>query len=65
MKLYLAESGGLWGAYFRKGVKDMKIHLVPNTQMLTDSSDYGFAASVFRRANILQSFYYCDKFTED
>lgn len=43
----------------------MKIHLVPNTQMLPDNSDKGFAASVFKRANILQSFYYCDKFTED
>lgn len=42
----------------------MKIHLVPNTQMLPDNSDYNFAASVFRRANILQSFYYCDSFTE-
>ena len=38
VKLYLAESGGIWGAYFKDN--DFKI------------------------ANILQSFYYCNDFTE-
>ena len=42
----------------------MRIHLVPNTQMLKDNSDHAFAASVFREAYILQSFVYCDDFTE-
>lgn len=40
MNLYLAESGGVWGAYF-KGNGDS-----------------------FKGANILQSFYYCNDFTE-
>lgn len=64
MKIFLAESGGLWAAYFKGRGEQMKIHLVPNTQMLPENCDYNFAASIFSRANILQSFYYCDSFTE-
>lgn len=44
----------------------MKIHLVPNTQMLGNGEGEGAvnAVDVFKGVNILQSFYYCDSFTE-
>ena len=51
MNLYLAESGGLWGAYFKKG-DDTDAHLAT------------IGGNVFSGTNILQSFYYCNEFTE-
>ena len=41
MNLYLAESGGVWGAYFK-----------------------GEKGELFKGTNILQSFFYCNDFTE-
>lgn len=41
----------------------MRIYLVPNTQML-DKDGMVDATAVFSSANILQSFHYCDNFTE-
>lgn len=42
MNLYLAESGGVWGAYFKDRPE----------------------SDLFAGTNILQSFYYCNNFTE-
>lgn len=58
MILYLAESGGMWAAYFAKerGKTDGSI---PCQAHSATSS-----ASAFSGTNILQSFYYCDEFTE-
>ena len=62
MKIYLAEGGSLF-QMISKGGECMNIYPVPNTQILDKEGNINPAA-VFRNANILQSFYYCDKFTE-
>lgn len=65
MNLYLAESGGLWGAYFRTKSKggegdENLLRLAPSQEIGS-----GIDGEIFRGANILQSFYYADAFTEN
>lgn len=57
MNLYLAESGGLWGAYFKKG-DDTDECILSQAHLAT------IGGNVFSGTNILQSFYYCNEFTE-
>lgn len=77
--LYLAESGGVWNAYFKE--KQMDIYLAGSetrAQQLERCENEclsikqgqsrgvrsGFDGGLFARSNILQSFYYCNDFTE-
>lgn len=61
MNIYLAESGGVWNAYFNK-VKHNK-DILCQADFHTEMS--GVEGKLFRDANILQSFYYCNEFTEN
>ena len=79
MNLYLAESGGVWNAYFKE--KQMDIYLAGKetrgqqlemceSECLSIKQDLfrgvrsGIDGGLFTRSNILQSFYYCNDFTE-
>lgn len=60
MNLYLAESGGVWNAYFKNG-SDADENLLCQAQSPIKRS--GMGGEIFKGTNILQSFYYCDRFT--
>ena len=57
MNLYLAESGGVWGAYFKSGGNTDK-------RILSEAHLATTGGNLFSGANLLQSFYYCNEFTE-
>lgn len=62
MNLYLAESGGCWGAYFKGGIdSDEDILCQANFHIKKNGSPKGY----FEGANILQSFFYCNELTEN
>ena len=57
MNLYLAESGGVWGAYFKSGGN-------ADERILSEAHLATTGGNLFSGANILQSFHYCNEFTE-
>ncbi len=82
MNLYLAESGGIWNAYFRGD--SVNIYLADSGGRFSDTAK-GYTkertecisipqgcsrglrcgeGELFKGTNILQSFYYCNEFTE-
>lgn len=60
MNLYLAESGGVWNAYFKGGQTDEDLLCQAHFRIEKSGVPKGY----FEGANILQSFYYVDEFTE-
>lgn len=59
MNLYLAESGGVWNAYFKEVQQDEDILCQANFRIETSGAEGG----LFKGTNILQSFYYANDFT--
>lgn len=67
MNLYLAESGGVMRAYL-KGVDDVDVYMAGGDgemKKFTRKEQGGHDGSIFKDANILQSFYYADDFTSN
>lgn len=60
MNLYLAESGGVWNAYFKERREDVSKSIA---QGVSHTEKSGIGSNLFTGTNILQSFYYCDDFT--
>lgn len=61
MNLYLAESGGVWNAYFKEAKQDEDILCQANSHTEMSGSEGG----LFKGTNILQSFFYSNDFTEN
>lgn len=65
MDLYLAESGGLWGAYFNPNKEEnMEIYIAGTEERAKYLSEDLEKYNPFFKTKILQSFYYCNDFTE-
>jgi hypothetical protein len=60
MNLYLAESGGVWNAYFKER---RETSLKYTAQAASHIERSGIDRGLFSGVNILQSFYYCDDMT--
>ena len=60
LNLYLAESGGVWNAYFKERREDKLEYTVQDNFHLEKS---GCEGDLFKGTNILQSFYYANDFT--
>jgi hypothetical protein len=61
MNLYLAESGGVWNAYFKERRENKSKSIAQENSHIKRC---GIEGGLFSGVNILQSFYYCNDFTE-
>ena len=66
VKIYLCEAGGVADGY-AKNVEDeeMKIYLAAAERCAKDVQKIGGDWNIYEGTNILQSFYYCNRFTEE